>query len=112
MEQSAWVEGGTAVERLADLGRPEQGDQVAGEEDEEELDRWLASEPADGVTAEIPVSQQRIVQRLHRNLGHPRPEELARALRHAGARPDVVAWAKRFRCEACKKSVRPLARRP
>eukprot|EP00969_Alexandrium_andersonii_P137783 6093438-Alexandrium_andersonii.AAC.1 len=35
---SAWVEGGTAVDRVADLGRPEQSDQVAGEEDEDELD--------------------------------------------------------------------------
>ena len=36
--------------------------------------------------------EKRELFRQHRNLGHPQPTELARALRHAGARREAVRF--------------------
>eukprot|EP00959_Pyramimonas_sp_CCMP1952_P391609 8206525-Pyramimonas_sp.AAC.1 len=45
---------------------------------------------------------QNEVRKLHVNLGHPRRENLVRALKVAQARPDVIQWVSRhFQCPAC-----------
>eukprot|EP00973_Karenia_brevis_P084288 11697704-Karenia_brevis.AAC.1 len=51
--------------------------------------------------------------KLHRNLGHPQPREMARAVRNAGAERHIVRWAlKELRCPSCESRVKPLTRRP
>ena len=58
-------------------------------------------------------AQQRELLRIHRALGHPRNVELARALRHAGAKPNIIRWARlSLQCPVCLSRPRPLARRP
>eukprot|EP00973_Karenia_brevis_P012617 1711650-Karenia_brevis.AAC.1 len=58
-------------------------------------------------------SQKWELLQIHRNLGHPQPRELARALRNAGAKRHVVRWAlKEVRCPICESRVKPLIRRP
>eukprot|EP00973_Karenia_brevis_P048531 6736259-Karenia_brevis.AAC.1 len=37
-----------------------------------------------------PIELQRELLKMHRNLGHPQPRELARALHHAGAKRHIV----------------------
>ena len=49
----------------------------------------------------------------HRNLGHPQPTELARALRHAGARREAIRFVfKKMRCPTCEARPLPLPPRP
>ena len=51
--------------------------------------------------------------RQHRNLGHPQPTELARALRHPGARREAVRFVlKELRCPTCEARLLPLPHRP
>ena len=51
--------------------------------------------------------------RQHRNLGHPQPTELARALRHAGARREAVRFVlKELRCPTCEARPLPLPPHP
>ena len=51
--------------------------------------------------------------RQHRNLGHPQPTELARALRHAGARREAARFVlKELRCPTCEARPPPLPPRP
>eukprot|EP00973_Karenia_brevis_P025612 3533409-Karenia_brevis.AAC.1 len=58
-------------------------------------------------------SQKRELLKLHRNLGHPQPRELARAVCNAGAKFHIVRWALReLRCPICESRVKPLTRRP
>ena len=52
------------------------------------------------------------LKRLHQNLGHVGYEDLARHLRLAGAGPEVVAAAKRLRCEVCARNKRGHCARP
>ena len=49
----------------------------------------------------------------HRNLGHPQPTELARTLRHAGARREAIRFVLReLRCPTCEARPLPLPPRP
>ena len=57
--------------------------------------------------------EKREVFRQHRNLGHPQPTELARALRHAGARREAIRFVlKELRCPTCEARPLPLPHRP
>ena len=59
------------------------------------------------------VAQQQELLKLHRNLGHPPPNEFGRALRHAGAHRNVIRWAVRdMVCPACEGRAKPSAKRP
>ena len=58
-------------------------------------------------------SQKREVLKIHRNLGHPTPQELGRALKHANAKRHIIRWAvKEMRFSVCESRVRPSAKRP
>ena len=47
--------------------------------------------------------QKREILKLHRNLGHPQPNDFGRALRHAGMRRNLIRWAvKEMRCPVCE----------
>ena len=57
--------------------------------------------------------EKRELFRQHRNLGHPQPTELARALRHAGARQEAIRFVlKELRCPTCEARPLPLPPRP
>lgn len=95
-----------------DLGQVPWGtpEPTIGEEPlEDGLDR--VEEGAD--TVEPSPQDQRDLVRVHRTMGHPRNEDLARTLRHAGVRSHLIRWArKELRCPECEARPRPLARRP
>ena len=52
-----------------------------------------------------------IIKKMHLNLGHTRPEALARVFRHMGATPEVQQFAKNLRCRICEEIVRPALTR-
>ena len=52
------------------------------------------------------------LRRLHQNLGHPRREDLARHLRLAGAKNDVIQAAHSLKCATCQRRPNPGTRRP
>ena len=54
----------------------------------------------------------RTVQRLHRNLGHPDPAELAELLESRGASSVVVETAKNYHCAACQRYKKPNSASP
>ena len=63
--------------------------------------------------AEPTEAQTRELLKFQRNLGHPAPRELGRALKHAGAKRRLIRWAmKKMRCPVCESRVRPGTRRP
>ena len=49
----------------------------------------------------------RTVQRLHRNLGHPEPSQLAELLASRGASSLVVETARQYHCVACQRYKKP-----
>ena len=57
--------------------------------------------------------EKRELFRQHRNLVHPQPSELARALRHSGVRREAIRVVlKDLRCPTCEARPLPLPRRP
>ena len=57
--------------------------------------------------------EKRELFRQHRDLGHPQPTEMARALRHAGARREAFRFVlKGLRCPTCEAQPLPLPPRP
>ena len=81
------------LNRQLDLDEPE--------EDETETARALSER------------EKRELFRQYRNLGHPQRSELARALRHAGARREAVRFVlKEMRCPTCEARPLPLPPRP
>ena len=84
-----------------------------------ELTRKLGGEEFDSDSDEeddhtAPTEKQkREIFKIHRNLGHPPPNDLGRALRHAGMKRHLVRWAvKELRCPVCEARVKPAAKRP
>ena len=49
----------------------------------------------------------RYVERLHRNMGHPRPDILVKMLQAASATSEVVSCARLYRCAVCLQRRRP-----
>ena len=57
---------------------------------------------------EIPVEQiQLSIKKLHNNLGHPDQRNLLRVLKNAGASPQAIDLASKFKCEICQQRQRP-----
>ena len=65
---------------LEEIYEPRHLDQEEDEDDETETTRPLSER------------EKRELFRQHRNLGHPQPTELARALRHAGTRQEAIRF--------------------
>ena len=60
-----------------------------------------------------PADIRRELFRVHRNLGHPDNATLARALKHAGAKPEYIRWVRcGFECAICAQKRRPMSHRP
>ena len=60
----------------------------------------------------IPGPIQSSLKRLHQNLGHASPSDMARHLRLAGADPAVVSACKRLQCQVCERQQRGGSPRP
>eukprot|EP00439_Symbiodinium_sp_Y106_P036075 s1200_g4.t1 len=75
-------------------------------EDEKAVERELRDLPVPS-RHEVPISSlppdlRREVYRIHRNLGHPERAAFCRALKRAGAKPEVIQYAKHvFQCPIC-----------
>ena len=57
-----------------------------------------------------PLSDREVRElfRMHSNLGHPKPAELARGLRYAGARREAIRFVlKDLRCPTCESRPQP-----
>ncbi|CAE7633607.1 unnamed protein product [Symbiodinium necroappetens] len=95
------------------------------EDDEAKVMRELRDIPIDPEVADVDgygyregaphlaPDLRRELYRVHRNLGHPDQPTFLRALRHAGAKPEVLEFAKRgFKCPICERRQRPSTQRP
>ena len=80
-------------------------------------------EPAQGVdvedmsvgaeAVEPTEEEKRLIKKLHENMGHPAPKDMARSLRVAHAKPHVIRYvAKEFRCSVCESRPRPKPAKP
>ena len=86
---------------LEEIYEPRRLVQEEDEDDETETARPLSER------------EKRELFRQHRNLGHPQPTELARALRHARARREAIRIVlKELRCPTCEAQPLPLPPRP
>ena len=86
---------------LEEIYEPRHLEQEEDEDDETETARALSER------------EKRELFRQHRNLGHSQPTELARALRHAGARREAIRFVlKELRCPTCEARPLPLPLRP
>ena len=62
---------------------------------------------------ELSPEEERALAKIHCNLGHAPRDIMARALKHAGAKPRVIRWCRRrFRCAVCDARPRPMPARP
>ena len=56
---------------------------------------------------------RRELYRVHRNLGHPNLARFLRALKHAGAKTEVLEWTKSsFKCPICEQNQKKSSYRP
>ena len=53
-----------------------------------------------------------VLDKLHRNLGHPPGHDMIRILKHAQASERAIALARKHECDLCKKHMRPHAALP
>ena len=60
----------------------------------------------------LPKWEQQMIIKLHKNLGHPSNDRLARALQVNGSRPEVVQAAMEIRCAVCAAHAPPKHARP
>ena len=60
----------------------------------------------------LPKWEQNQLMLIHKNLGHPSNERLARALQSTGQRPDMVKAALELKCSICAASSAPKHQRP
>eukprot|EP00435_Cladocopium_sp_Y103_P022606 s1610_g5.t1 len=60
----------------------------------------------------LPKWEQQTILRIHKNLGHPSNDRLARALQLSGARPDMVQAAMELKCSVCALTSPPKHSRP
>ena len=57
--------------------------------------------------AHDPKDLKKVIDRLHRNLGHPPKEDLLRILRNAQASEEAIAAAREHSCDFCLSQARP-----
>ena len=102
----------TTAERVASVNpstsvTPAEMELAAGE------DLELDEEAAEEDDVEPTDRQKREILKIHRGLGHPQPADLARALRRANVKRNIIKWAtRRMRCPVCEARVRPTTKRP
>ncbi|OLQ01608.1 putative transposon protein [Symbiodinium microadriaticum] len=98
------------VGQFSSVFAEEEGDQAemadaVGEADPEPSVEQVNLEPS--------AEEKRLVKKLHDNLGHPAPREMARSLKLANAKPHIIRYvAREFRCPFCEARIRPKPARP
>ena len=55
----------------------------------------------------LPTWEQKTILHLHKSLGHPSNDRLAKALQVNGSRPDMVQAARELKCTACAINAPP-----
>ena len=100
LDEEVEAAGGDGVRRM--IASPAEEEVEHGsDEDEEE------------VPCALSPKEKKMVEKLHKNMGHPSTEAFARALRMARARHEVVRYVKKeFTCELCKEHQKPKPARP
>ncbi|CAK8987801.1 Retrovirus-related Pol polyprotein from transposon RE1 (Retro element 1) (AtRE1) [Includes: Protease RE1 [Durusdinium trenchii] len=105
------------IEELLDRHEEEEARQSPGEHklhnpDDPEEGRKEEEDDTAGSEA-VSREDQRLIKKLHVNLGHPSNQELCRALRIARARNSVWRYVKdSFKCEECERNKKPRSARP
>ena len=61
---------------------------------------------------QLPKWEQQSLIRMHKNLGHPSNDRLAKALQTSGYRPEVVQAAQEIQCQVCAANAPPKHARP
>ena len=61
---------------------------------------------------QLPRWEQQNILRMHKNLGHPSNDRLAKALQNSGYRPEVVQAAQEIQCQICAANQPPKHARP
>ena len=61
---------------------------------------------------QLPKWEQQDLMRMHKNLGHPSNDRLAKALQNSGYRPEVVQAAQEIQCPICAANQPPKHARP
>eukprot|EP00971_Amphidinium_carterae_P059502 1176592-Amphidinium_carterae.2 len=90
------------AENFPGVDMAEVDDEDALDENEDETNQWTPS-----------ATELKAIHHVHSNLGHPTNVQLARMLKHAGARHEVARWVrKHFSCDACKRLARPANHLP
>ncbi|OLP86861.1 Copia protein [Symbiodinium microadriaticum] len=92
-------------EEFAPLGDDLPDEPQAQREDGEGADPNVDMEPT--------REEKRLVLKLHENMGHPAPREMARAMRIARVKPHILRYiVKKFSCAVCDSKPRPKPSRP
>ena len=91
-------------------GLPGEGFSGFGEEelDEADTEEGDLHQSASAEPPRVSESQKRLVHRIHVNTGHPPKDRFLRALRAAGALPQVLHYVqKEYQCDDCQVRQRP-----
>ena len=92
------------------FGLPGEGFSGFGEEelDEADTEEGDLHQSASAEPPRVSESQKRLVHRIHVNTGHPPKDRFLRALRAAGALPQVLHYVqKEYQCDDCQVRQRP-----
>ena len=60
----------------------------------------------------LPRHEQKMLAKIHKNLGHPNPEQMSTLMLQQGFRPDMVQAARHFQCGTCIQNSQPKHARP
>ena len=60
----------------------------------------------------LPKSDQQMLAKIHKNLGHPSAERMSTIMLQQGFRPEMVKAARNYQCSICIQNSQPKAARP
>ena len=60
----------------------------------------------------LPKSDQQMLAKIHKNLGHPSAERMGTIMLQQGFRPDIVKAARNYQCSICIQWTQPKSARP
>ena len=86
----------------ADVGHP-----IMVVEDLVPPDRWTEILAASSVSDKSDRELIPVLDKLHRNLGHPPNHDLVRILKHGQASEQALRLAKEFSCDLCRSQLKP-----
>ena len=103
------------IKQMQDDGEPSHWAAEEGEEEEEDeeeplrMERETAQMQGEGEgSRSINDEDRRMVDKLHRGLGHPASYDFIRFMKAARIRPEVIQWThKQYKCSACEARPKP-----